>query len=315
MPVALNLALWYNTLLWGQYDAIPLFFVTAAIALAFTPHAGWALPCMLLAVFSKLQMAIFVPPLLVLLATTHPLRRLVRVPYLTSLVVLPILIWLPFITKGHFTEAFLTPWTRGVDFYPNLSLHAYNLWYIITPGDPYSTSDKILMGGLSAKTWGLALFCTLSGLLIWKLFMLMRSRPRSSSPLHSSSLPPYSSLPFYLLTLALINFFFFFFCTQMHERYIHPAVWFASGAYMLTGRWWSMAVLSVAYVCNMEGVSHTIMYILQFKTGWPGQVPAHWVMPPLLNACIFGLAGCMLFMDWIRAHNALKQVTPEWQKN
>jgi hypothetical protein len=57
-----------------------------------------------------------------------------------------------------------------------------------------------------------------------------------------------------LLMCSLIPLGFFFFCTQMHERYSQPALLFLAVYSFRTRRYWLLALMFLAYGLNVEYV-------------------------------------------------------------
>ena len=60
------------------------------------------------------------------------------------------------------------------------------------------------------------------------------------------------------LTCGLIPLLFFFFNTQMHERYTHPALLFIFAFSYVNKKYIPMLLFSVAYFLNLEGVLHAL---------------------------------------------------------
>ncbi len=83
-----------------------------------------------------------------------------------------------------------------------------------------SDQDKFI--GITYHYWGLLLFFTASAMALWPLaktcYYKWRDREAES---------PGTELVW--ITAALIPSIFFYFNTQMHERYIHPALFHADG--------------------------------------------------------------------------------------
>ena len=78
-----------------------------------------------------------------------------------------------------------------------------------------------------------------------------------------------------ILSTLLFTLNFYFFNTEMHERYVHPVV-LLSGLYcIIEGEYYLFIVLSIAYVLNLERVMnylqlhnyHTLMMSQAF-IGW-----------------------------------------------
>jgi len=58
----------------------------------------------------------------------------------------------------------------------------------------------------------------------------------------------------FMLSGAVVALAFFFFNTQMHERYSHPALLFTAAYCFLTLRYVPFVLLSVAYFLSLENI-------------------------------------------------------------
>jgi hypothetical protein len=58
----------------------------------------------------------------------------------------------------------------------------------------------------------------------------------------------------FMLSAALVAVIFFFFPTQMHERYSHPALLFAGAYFVISKRWVIFLFISYAYIMNLESL-------------------------------------------------------------
>jgi hypothetical protein len=143
--------------------------------------------------------------------------------------------------------------TSNYDYFPLMSLNAFNLWWIVAKGDGMQVSDKFLtIGIMNAKTTGLFLFST--GYLVAALMMIketMRSMVKRSaiSPppsllidrIHQSSdntkravsiknflcdlsvqMDTSDILYRFFTALIIVCFSFFLFQTESHDRYAFP---------------------------------------------------------------------------------------------
>lgn len=86
---------------------------------------------------------------------------------------------------------------------------------------------------------------------------------------------------------ALISLIFFFFNTEMHERYSHPALIFLALYSVYTGRYLVYVITSLAYIINLESVIHF------FKLGsYQG-----FIFNPRFVAVIYFIAILLLYID------------------
>jgi len=243
----LNIAYFYNTWAWGQVDSIFSFFAFAAILAALYQKVHLSTLSYLLALSFKVQAIIFLP-LLALLLVPLMIRRFKLKDYAQWLglcFAFLLVMILPFWeSRGQVWEAI----TGSVDRYPVLSMNAFNLWNILFPGQNLmEVSDAQIWFHLTYKQWGLLLFCFFSGIVllplaIQALKMIFQKQSLRFSPNQV------------LLTGALIPLFFFFFNTQMHERYTHPIFLFLGLYAFRTRNLVPYFLFSVAYFLNLEKV-------------------------------------------------------------
>ncbi len=241
----LNPAFWYNTIIWGQVDTIHTFFVFVALLFAINKKTFLTLVFMLLAINTKLQSVVFLPLILLLIfqnknLTTKALSALSFTKHALLLFILQFIILLPFIISGNFTQTIHSLINSSVDFYPTVSRNAYNIWYLFF-ADPLNTSDQISFL-IPLKLWGILLFVLFYALVG---FLFLKSK---------------KGLIEIFLVFALVSLGFFWFNTQMHERYVHSVVLF-SGLYALfSRRYYIFIISSFAYLVNLESVQLTMTY-------------------------------------------------------
>ena len=256
----LNPAFWYNTIIWGQVDTVHTFFVFVALLFAIHEKPLPALVFILLAVNTKLQAVIFLPLILMIIFNTERIEKpqsyteiLISV---VSLVGIQLIILLPFIVSGNFTQTLYSLINSSVDFYPTVSRNAYNLWYLFF-ADPLNTSDQISFL-LPLKLWGIILFVLFYSLMI---FLFVKSK---------------KGLAEIFLVFALVSLSFFWFNTQMHERYVHPVVLFSGLYAIFSKRYLIFIISSLAYLLNLEVVMQMFSYfddevfgfVINYKTGF-----------------------------------------------
>ena len=249
----LNPAFWYNTVIWGQVDTIHTFFVFAALIYAERGHWKWAMILMLVAVNFKLQAIIFVPLVAIL---SLPFIRSKGWKYfgiqLMVLSVVQLLILLPFVVSGNLFETVQALLTRSVDQFPVLSRNAYNVWHYLVQ-DPFNFPDKNTVFQVPLKYWGMAMFFAASGMVLLPLFLAVNNGA-------FENLKRNERLGTICQVAALVTIAFFMFNTQMHERYVHPAVLFSGLFMILTHRPIVYMLVSIGYLLNMEAVMQYLRY-------------------------------------------------------
>jgi Gpi18-like mannosyltransferase len=236
-----NPAFGYNTIIWGQVDSIHTFFVFVSVLFGVNKKPLPALVFMLLGVNTKVQAVVFLP--VVFIFTTEALRAQRFSKIILSvllLVLIQVVIFLPFIVSGNFNQTIHSLINSSVDFYPTLSRNAYNLWYLFF-ADPLNTSDQMLFL-FPLKWWGILLFILFYALTV---FLFLKSK---------------KGLAEIFLLLALVSLGFFYFNTQMHERYVHPVVLFAGLYAVFSKRYLVFIISSVAYLLNLEAVMQLLSY-------------------------------------------------------
>lgn len=246
----LNVSILYNSIVWGQVDGIVTCFVFAAFYAAWTKRIIFALVALLLALNFKLQAIIFVPLITLMLLPAifkqFSVKRLLT--WLSTLVIVQGLILLPFILAGTHKQIWIVV-SESVGKNPVISMNAFNLWDLLVPGDLMHTPDSLHVFGLSYKSWGLLTFFSLS--LLALLPLLKRTWEALISPNKQHAPLPLQTL---LLIGALIPLIFFYFNTQMHERYSHPAMVFLVGHALISRRPIWAVIGCLAYILNLEAV-------------------------------------------------------------
>lgn len=213
---SLNPAVIYVSAYWGQVDSIPALWMIASVWAALGKRWLWAGVLLALGLLTKLQ-AVVLLPLLLWLAWQH--GRVSLVHYLLGLAGTVGLGLLPFALSGS-VEAVLLVYLGSVGFYPRLSLNAFNLWWPVQYlgehwlGQPLSDQIKLL-GPVTVRWVGLA------ALAAYALLLLMALRPRRSAMVRSAMAQQPTRVFF---AAGMLVFGFFMLPTEIHERYILPAL-------------------------------------------------------------------------------------------
>ena len=240
----LNPALVYDSWIWGQVDGLFTALIGgAALALVYgKPALGAA--CVVLAANVKPQTVAFVPYLgfLLLHVLGASRRGWLRVAAAVSITQLAILA--PFLLRGA-GDAILELLGTRVGLFPVLSMNAFNVWHFVDR-DPMAASDLARFAGLSYRAWGLVLFLAASVAIALPWTAAVRRSWRDGR------LGDIDDRLF--LALGVAGIAFFLFPTQMHERYLHPAVAFLGVDALLRGRFALYAALSALYFLNLEAV-------------------------------------------------------------
>jgi hypothetical protein len=115
---------------------------------------------------------------------------------------------------------------NNYDYFPWMSLHAYNPWWIAAKGNGMQVSDKLLTIGITtAQKLGTALFSAsyLIALLtvIQTTFLGMLFPKKKKLQTEQGTITP-ESIYHLFLGLSIVNAGFFLFQTESHERYAFP---------------------------------------------------------------------------------------------
>ena len=237
--VLFNLAYLYNTLFWGQVDSIFCFFIAFAIFLSVQDRLLASLVCLVLAVNFKLQAVVFIPLVLFLNfnAMRADKRRFLRV--LPIVLGLQTLILLPFLNMTKLRAIIKVnqdQWRASSTLAPS----GCNLWCLIHGEPAASLPSATHVLGLPLRTWGVVLFALAAAVVLVPVFRELVLKRRTLTHRHV------------FLASSLYALTFFFFMTGMHERYSHPAVLFMGIFAVLSGSYFGLLAISVAYFLNLE---------------------------------------------------------------
>jgi Gpi18-like mannosyltransferase len=276
-----NIGFFYNTLIWNQVDGILAFFVFTSFYFAMKERIMLSAFLFVLALNFKIQGIIALPVIgLLWLPHLKPklLLKLVLMAVLTETIIV-----LPFLINGNAKNIFSIV-TNAVDYYQYISLNAYNMWCLLLDGNLMKMPDNIpFIGPLTYKQVGLILFMSLSALVCLPLYIQTIRKMIQKQPVQ----PDMKSM---LLAIALIISFFFFFNTQMHERYMHPLMIFSTALAFLYRYWSQWVIFSLAYTLNLEDICRYL------KLPTYGTMIFH----PDFIACLYGIGILILMNHWFR---------------
>lgn len=243
--ILFNPAYLYNTYIWNQVDAIYATMGLASLVMALRQRVTWSMFFFILAINTKLQSIIFLPPLMLIWLSEirsgfswKGLGRGLALITLTQLLILA-----PYDVVAMYYKVIVT----AVGRYPIVSMNAFNFWHLVSNEHLISLRDDSLWyAGLSYRQWGYLLFLASSFFILLPLLQSAWQQFKGKTKTISPDLV--------FLTMGLIALSFFFFLTQMHERYCHPAL-ILFYAYGLIKQKYSLIILfSIAYILNLEKI-------------------------------------------------------------
>ena len=247
----LNLAFIYNSVIWGQFDAVLAAFNFIAVYYALKGKMTMSAAFFMLAFNMKVQAVVLLPVIgIFYLWNIADKKTLKSIVYpLLSMVVVQLVFLLPFLDNTEQLDMIFNVVVGSVDNHPAVSLNAYNIWHLlIRSGDPFYIHDStVFLAGISYKTVGLALFFLTSFVALFQLLknlaLKLAGKPVNGIEKHKL-----------LLICALLYLLFFYFNTQMHERYSHPAFLFIIAYAFYKRKFLIYTLFSLVYFLSLERV-------------------------------------------------------------
>ncbi|OGG11964.1 hypothetical protein A2Z00_04130, partial [Candidatus Gottesmanbacteria bacterium RBG_13_45_10] len=216
--------------LWGQVDSVGVFMFLSALLLALRKKPFLAGFIYMVAMMTKLQNMIYGPVFFLFLWQLYGLNGLLQA--VGGALVAFFGLNIEFL-RARRMDRVIASLTSNYDYFPWLSLNAYNVWWIASGGVGMrlQDSDKIaFIGMVNAKTVGLFMFtCTyLLAVLFLTIetirdrFFLGHTRDEKIVGLPVDSIQ-YKTLLFRFMTALIIAASgFFLFQTESHDRYAFP---------------------------------------------------------------------------------------------
>lgn len=204
--ILFNPAIVYLSIIWGQIDLLPLVFLLFGLFFLFKRKVILSIILASLSLLSKQTVLVFWVIYMILIFRQHGLRTTLGALFLTTLIFY--LAYWPFheFSLGWPVNLYRTNFSLVAE---STSENAINLWgYLFNfQGHP----DTTIFWGLSLQVWGFFLF----GVSILALLIFYLKSQKDNL---------YRLLSF----LFLVSTSLFFFLTRMHERYLVPALVFAT---------------------------------------------------------------------------------------
>jgi Gpi18-like mannosyltransferase len=268
----LNAAYFFDSVIWGQIDSI----FTALGFLALVTgrnHKPTSALLYVLALNTKPQAIVFAP-VLCLLWFAGGCNWRIALKMFSAALVTQVAILLPFLSSGGLGKLWFHA-THYVNLYNNLSISAFNIWYLIAPGNPYLIKDTSIFFLFSYKVWGLLLFAIACTPVLYFTFRFLLRFSRKAATIKFDS--NYYTIVF--LSAGLISLYFFYFNSEMHERYAHPIIllFFFYGVVSKNYRLYFLA--SVPYYLSLDkcfSYPDGFLPITHYKIIYASQVLALW---------------------------------------
>lgn len=264
----LNVTYVYNTAIWGQVDAIFCFWGFLSIILALEKRPVLSVLSLLIAVNFKLQAVVYFPVvgLLLLPQFLEHFKKIIIA--ILSVFVLQLLILAPFLLKGKAGQV-IDVLTGLVGQYPYPSASAFNFWFLVMPDvdlmQMFTKSDQVKFLFLTLKQWGLLMFGVATFVSLLHFFRAYRDKYIRKQEFIISTEQVF-------LSAALVALSFYFFNTQMHERYAHPVLLPLAAYTFFSWNWKPLILFSIAYGLNLERINwslhiHTETYMEHWLFG------------------------------------------------
>jgi hypothetical protein len=270
----LNVAYVFNSMVWGQIDSIYTSLAFLAIITGlYYPVISVLL--YLLALNTKPQAIEFLPVMIAVLWYSVRNIKTIAVALISAGVLQLLLLW-PFL-DGAVAIADIA--VHAVGRYNNLSISAFNIWYLIAKGNPYFIHDTDVYLLFSYRTLGLILF---TASCIWLFVPLMKKVWSLRKNMRAPDEQTYRML---FLSTGLLCLYFFYFNSQMHERYAQPIILFfffygaASGNYRL------YVLASIPYILSLDkcfSYPNGYLPIVHYKIIYASKIIALWYTAAVL---------------------------------
>lgn len=277
----------HNSAMWGQVDAIFTLLLVISLEMILRRRLVAAAVFATLALLTKAQAAMMAPLWLAaaLVWAQTDWRRwgmIIIAPITVALVVLA-----PFWqVLGGVWQAYREAGT----YYPFTHLNGFNFWFLFSPllaphldawnvKQWYSVDIVPIFLNMTARTWGLLGVFTTWAIVIVRIYL---RRADEASLFWGARVLPLA---------------FFVFSTQMHERYLFPAIAIWAWTFVRTSRWWACWVaMSLCVAINVmwvwtgpadAGWAGTLAEMLHSQ--WLGVAPGTWCSLVLVTVLVLSL--------------------------
>jgi len=208
---------------WGQVDSLGVFVFMIAVVLALKRHPYLAGFVFMASMMTKLQNMVYGPVFFLFLWQISGFNGIIRAVFgaITAFIGLNYEFFLKREMKLVFEQL-----TVNYDYFPFMSLNAYNLWWIVAKGNGMYTLDKFTVLGITnAKTVGLFIF---SSFYLLSVVIMIRETiiKMIRHNLDFSNTSATDVLYRFFTAMIIVNSAFFLFQTESHDRYAFPIVYY-----------------------------------------------------------------------------------------
>jgi len=246
-------AIVFDSAVWGQVDSISTLFALIALESVLRRHWTWVGVFVALALLTKPQAVILAPVVLgaalfgrTRLGSGAVLRLAVGAVMVTIVTMAPV--WS---ARQHVLKAY----TDAANLYPFVHLNGFSAWFLANPleaprleamTDFYKRDDVASVAGWTPRQLGLLAFGIVAAAILGGL---AQTRASEAMIRHAVRI-----LPVAFMALS----------TQMHERYLVPALAFWAWAHQPTLRWWA------CWVCIGAVAAINLLWV------WEQPLPFEW---------------------------------------
>ena len=244
----LNLSYTYDTIIWGQMDGTLSALVFLAMYFVWKGANIWGALLMVLAFNFKIQSIVIVPVWGLLFINNYLTSRKIKDLALPILAAgaLQGLLFLPFTWGQYSIGKILHVISGSFNKYHSISVKAPNIWHWLVKGNLlYADDSKIWIAGLTYKQIGLILFFAASFFALLPMIILVFKNIRAVTKIKISRELVWTSG-------AMVYLLFYFFNTEIHERYCHPAFIFITAYAFYTREYLVYILFSFMYFMTLE---------------------------------------------------------------
>lgn len=266
--IVFNPAIFYDSVVWGQTDGILTVFMLISLLAAANKQVFTSFLFYLLAFNFKLQSGVFLP--IVFLINLPEIKNNIKLKSIVKgiliLIAIEILILMPFIVAGKMHDV-IRVFKDSFSKFPIVTMNAFNFWTHRYGKDINFEKDTIKVLGITLKSWGLIMFMVSAFFALWPFFL------RQLKVWFKKAFTPRRELlDEILLVASLISLLFFYFPTEMHERYSYPGLFFMACYSFRNNTYLIYFLYSLAFFINMERVLvflqarnyHTLVFDIKF---------------------------------------------------